>query len=483
MSTLLLEDVELGGRGGMSVLVRDARIVDVGLCDEVRARVGPPDEIVAGAGGALVPGLHDHHVHLFALASRATSLWCGPPEVTGPGGLAEHLRQRCRGGNGWVRAVGWDDAAAGWPDRGTLDAAVAHRPLRLQHRSGAAWVLNTAALALVEPGPGERWPPGAELDGAGLPTGRFFGADAWLRERVGARIPSLRELSRELAARGVTGVTDATATNGAEAVAALGAAREHGEIGQRLTAMTGSPAGRAGVSGVALGCVKLVVAEASPPALDDLVGSIRDAHEGGRAVAVHAADRLSLVLTVAALEQAGAVEGDRVEHASVAPPEVVPRLAGLGVTVVTQPDFVRVHGDRYLATVDPADRPWLYRGRGFLDGGVALAAGSDAPFAGPMQWPDPWVAMDSAVRRRTESGATIGAGEGLTPEEALGLFTGTATMPARRREIVAGADADLCLLDRPWAEARTRLAGVGVRATIIAGRVVVAPQAVGSRPG
>lgn len=479
MSTLLVAGVEIDGRRGQSVLVRDGRIAAVGPTGAVSERTGEPCTIVDGDGGALVPGLHDHHVHLFALAARGSSLWCGAPGVAGLDGLVEHLRRSCREGDGWVRAVGWDDACASWPDRGTLDAAVPARPVRLQHRSGAAWVLNSAALDLVAPQAGEAWPAGTERDRRGVPTGRFFGSDAWLRDRIGMKAPSLREVGHRLAARGITAVTDATATNGAADVAALAAARARGEVPQHLVVMTAAGVDAPQCGEVTIGCVKLVVEEASPPALDDLVASIRAVHEAGRNVAVHAADRVSLVLTVVALEAAGAAAGDRVEHASVAPPELLPRLAGLGVTVVTQHDFVRVHGDRYLATVDPADRPWLYRGRGFLDAGVGLAGGSDAPFGGALQWPDPWAAMDAAMRRRTASGAAVGDGERLTPEEALRLYTGTPEAPARPREITVGATADLCLLDRPWAQARQDLSRVGVRATVVEGRLAGAAQTTG----
>src|SRR5439155_480481 len=48
----------------------------------------------------------------------------------------------------WLRAVGW----AGHEhdlDRDVLDAVVPDRPVRVQHRSGALWVLNSAALRRV----------------------------------------------------------------------------------------------------------------------------------------------------------------------------------------------------------------------------------------------------------------------------------------------------------------------------------------------
>lgn len=468
VSGLLVDDVEIDGRSGCAVLVSAGAVAAVGPREVVRGHAPATAAVVPGGGNALVPGLHDHHIHLFALARRRTSVWCGPPDVASPGDLADRLRLASDDvpGDGWLRAIGWDDTVAGWPDRRTLDAAAAGCPVRLQHRSGALWVLNSAAVDRLGIG-GAAIPDGVETDAGGVPTGRFFGVDAWLRDRIGGTFPSLRDVGAELASFGVTGVTDATAGNGAAELAALGAARERGELAQRVVAMTGEVDAVA-PGGIELGNVKVVLAEASLPALSDLAARIAAAHDAGRSVAVHAVDRAALVLAVAALGDAGSRDGDRIEHASVTPPEMLAPLARLGVTVVTQHNFLVEHGDRYLATVDAGDIPWLYRGRGFLDAGVALAGGSDAPFGSV----NPWVAMAAAVARRTASGRLIGDGEQLTPEEALATFTGNPSRPGKPRGIAAGEAADLCLLDRDWATAASDLAAVRAALTVAGGRIV-----------
>jgi predicted amidohydrolase YtcJ len=79
--------------------------------------------------------------------------------------------------------------------------------------------------------------------------------------------------------------------------------------------------------------------------------------------------------------------------------------------------------------------------------------------------------MQAAVTRRTQHGAhIIGCDEALAPEEALQLFLGDPLRPGvGRNRIEAGQRADLCLLDRPWAQARRDLAVVHVAATLCAG--------------
>jgi predicted amidohydrolase YtcJ len=153
----------------------------------------------------------------------------------------------------------------------------------------------------------------------------------------------------------------------------------------------------------------------------------------------------------------------------VTPPDVMALLAELRVRVVTQPGFVRERGDAYAENVDAADLPWLYRCAGFLDARVPLAAGTDAPFGDP----DPWRAMQTAVDRRTETGVLLGAEERLAPERALSLFISPPEAPGDApRRVAPGARADLCLLDRPWSQARETLSSESVVATIRDGRVV-----------
>jgi predicted amidohydrolase YtcJ len=410
---------------------------------DVRIEGGRIAEITPQArdgGGALLPGLWDHHLHLFALAARDRSVL-----------LAELERAP---GEGWVRAVGWDDAERGWLDRRDLDELLPDRPVRLQHRTGLAWVLNS--LGVEELGLDQADEPGIERDEQGRPTGRLFGLDAWLADRLGREPPDLAPVGDELARYGITGVTDATPTlTDADLVLLDG-------LPQRVVAMGGPDLATEGP-------VKIVLADHALPSLAEVDDRIGAARRAGRAVAIHAASRLSLYLALRALDDAGAVAGDRIEHASVAPPDAVEWLADLGVTVVTQPHFVVERGDTYRREVEPEDQPWLHRGRGFLDAEVPLAAGSDAPFGSL----DPWAAMAAAVDRRTASGVVLGDQERLTPEQALGLFLGPPLAPGGPpRRVAVGAGADLCLLDRPWQEARHDLAAVQVVETIVGGEVV-----------
>jgi len=346
--------------------------------------------------------------------------------------------------------------------------------VRVQHRSGALWILNSAGLAALPlaDGPAD----GVGRDSQGRPDGRLWRADDWLRAVLPRRTADLEALSRHLADLGVTGLTDADPHRTASDVDELAEACRTGLVRQHLHLMAPAelappPPGAAhqGRGGrVTLGAVKFLLDDDRLPELGTFVAAVRGAHRRGRPVAVHCVTRVQLVLALVALGEAGTRPGDRIEHAAVVPPELRLGLRRLGLTVVTQPNFVAERGDTYRAEVDPEDLPWLWPCRSLQADGIAVAAGTDAPFGRA----DPWAAMRAAVDRRTPDGDVLGAAERVTPEAALRLFLGSPARPGEARRVRTGAPADLCLLDGSLTDVLGRLDADLVAATVIDGAVV-----------
>ncbi|GAB92629.1 hypothetical protein GORHZ_185_00450 [Gordonia rhizosphera NBRC 16068] len=463
---MLLRRVELPD-GISDVAIRDGRITAIAAHLDTHI-AGPDATVIDGHGGALIPGLHDHHIHLFATAAAADSIHCGPPEVRTREELARVLRNAP--GNGWIRGVGYVETVAGPLDSRALDRIETRRPMRIQHRSGALWVLNSVAAALVGLDGADH--PGIERDNTGAATGRLFRADNWLRDRLpDDGPPDLRALGARLARFGITGVTEATPDLSPVTMTALIDAHVKGAIPQRLH-LLGAPIGVDTVAWpatVTVGPSKIVLADSGLPDFSELVETIRRAHDAGRAVAVHCVSRIALVLLVAALDEAGAVPGDRIEHGSVIPAELVGDLARNGICVVTQPGFLAHRGDDYLERVDADDLPDLYRCRSLLDGGVGLALSSDAPY-GPL---DPWTVISAAADRRAPTGVVVGPEERIGTDEALVGYLTRPERPGRDpRTVEVGASADLVLLDRALREELAEPTSESVRCTIVRGEIV-----------
>jgi predicted amidohydrolase YtcJ len=460
------------------MLIRDAEIapgyvthvqISGGLIGKTGGDHRPEKDgvVVEAGGGALLSGLHDHHFHLLSFAASLESVECGPPSVANASDLIRTLRAAPpMDGENWLRGVGYHESVAGEIDRDWLDQAATDRPTRVQHRSGRLWVLNSRAIEILTAGTNDT---PLEREG-GRFTGRLYEGDKWLRHRLGNRRPSLHRASQFLLSRGVTGITDATPTNTASEFELFRNALDAREIAQNILVMGNATLDQVSdAPGIQRGATKIHLRDADLPPLDEIAARIRHSHAVDRPVAVHCFTLGETALALGAFQDAGAIHGDRIEHAAITPPYMLTMMAELGLTVVTQPNFVAERGDAYLRDVETLDRRWLYRLRGFLDGGVALAGGTDAPFGSA----DPWRAMAAAVERRSSGGASIGPEEALMPEQALGLFLSAPRSPGGiARTIMPGADADLCLLRQSWRDARSNLADASVALTIKSGAIV-----------
>ncbi|WP_207844416.1 amidohydrolase family protein [Williamsia soli] len=429
---------------GETVAIRTERdaIRDVGA--HLEARSG--EDVIDLAGGTVIPGLHDHHVHLRAVAAAAASVSVGPPSVADADALRRVLRAAQPRRDGWIRAVGYHDSVAGDLDRHYLDDVISIVPLRVQHRSGAMWIVNSAGLV--------------ELGRPDHPTGRLFREDA---EMAASTVPEpidFASVSARLSAYGVVGVTEATPDLTATELDSFDAAVRSGRLRQQVLVLSQDT----GHEALEFGPIKRILDDDTLD-LDAITAWIERCHGSGVAVAMHCVTVVQLVVAVAALRAAGSVVGDRIEHAAMVPDEMIDDLVDLGVTVVTQPNFVAERGEQYLQDIPAADLPQLWRLASLQRAGVAVAGGTDAPF-GDL---DPWACMRAARDRLCASGAGLSLPERVSSRTALGLFLGEPLTPARPRVLAPGARADLTLLSEPPAVVLGELTAEVVAGTVIGG--------------
>ena len=235
-----------------AVAVAGETILAVGKGKEVVKLAGPGSRRIDCRELALIPGLIDAHLHLLALAAARHGLDCGPQAVSSIRELLELVRGRAEGTppGRWVRAFGYDHLSLNegrHPTRWELDSA-SHHPVRLDHRSGHATVLNSRGLQLAgidrdTPDPIDGVIDRVEVTGE--PTGLLLDAATFLRQRLGpsADPAELEEriagLSQTLLSYGITSVQDAGPGNDLSRWETFRGLRESGRLMCRMTMMAG----------------------------------------------------------------------------------------------------------------------------------------------------------------------------------------------------------------------------------------------------
>jgi predicted amidohydrolase YtcJ len=483
---------------GAALVLAGERIAAV-LDDPADAPAGAPR--IDLAGGCVLPGLVDAHVHFpsWALARRELRLF----DCRSLDEAVERVREAAaeRPRDAWLRGRGWrDEAWSEKPTRQALDAVAPGARVALRSHDGHSLWLSSAALAAAE---GDLAVPGGvvETDDAGEPTGvlreesawRFF--DACAAASLDETLEAMRAALPAAAAAGVTGVHDKDGGRGApELFAAL---RDAGELTLRV--WQSLPAERLGEGDVVprlddpmlrVGYVKAFmdgtlgsrtarlldgsgVEITSSAALAEL---IRQAERAGFALAVHAigdqANRDALDAFAAAATPGAR---HRIEHAQCVAPEDVARFAALGITASVQ--YSHATSDRDLAERIWADRiEHAYPFRSLWAAGARLAGGSDAP----VEELDPLAGLRAAVLRTDSERPPWRPEQAIPAHAALESFT---VAPAwlsfdedRRGRLRSGFDADLVVLDRdPLADPPASVADARVVATMVAGDWVHGP--------
>ena len=494
-----------------AVAVSGDRLTAVGSDDEVRRAVGRDTRVVDCQGLTLLPGFIDAHCHLLGLARSLRDLDCGPLVASSISALQGLVRSRAEATKpgGWVRGHGYDDlslAEGRHPNRWDLDRAAPDHPVWLDHRSGHASVLNSAAMRLagihretVDPPHGiiHRDPT------TGEPSGLLFETTEFLRERLGnLRSDTDFEEGVRLAARlllsyGVTSVQDAGVNNGPERWRTFAGLQGSGALPLQVTMFAGSgrledflnmgePNTRS--HRLRLGHLKVMLTAttgALTPTSEELDELVSRAHRAGFPVAIHAVEEEAVAAAATALAKAryarpvtaGGLPSDRIEHCAECPPNLVKAVRRSGAAVVTQPGFVYWNGPQYRTRVPETLQPHLYPAGALMRAGVPVAFGSDAPVIDP----NPWPAIYSAATRLAHDGRPLkgdaSVDQSVPIEEALRMHTlaaaATEGAASEKGSITPGKLADLVLVDAdPTVVAPELLKDIKPVLTIVGGKVV-----------
>ncbi|WP_431473551.1 amidohydrolase family protein [Ornithinimicrobium sp. W1665] len=196
---------------------------------------------------------------------------------------------------------------------------------------------------------------------------------------------------------------------------------------------------------------------------EELVELLATATRAGLDVALHAIGDAAVHQALRAFERTGATGG--IEHAQLVATEDLDLWRRLPVRASVQP--AHLLDDRVVAEQcwpDRTDRTFTLRS--FLDHGIPVVLGSDAPVS-PL---DPWLAAAAAVHRGPVDEPPWHPEQALTPTEAL-----AASVDGRR--VRTGSPGDLVLLEEDplgpagasSGEQARRLRDTRVSATVVAG--------------
>jgi predicted amidohydrolase YtcJ len=486
-----------------AVVVRDGRISAVGDRRIADGSVLGSACLVDCRGKTITPGFIDPHFHLLAFARGLAAH--NLESLHGATSLSD-IRSRIRrlaGGlppGTWIRGWGYHEfhlAEKRHPDRRGLDEATAVHPVALTHRSGGAHVLNSLALALMGISAKTPDPPEGLIDRdltTGEPTGLLYGMGDDLEKKLPPPDPERLEqgialANRELCSLGITSLCDVSARNDRARRERIRDWKQRGILRPKIRMALGWEGFAAFLKAPfpappdapRLAGVKIIVHETTgrlSPSRDELNERVLRIHRADLQAHLHAIEETAIGAACDAVEYAlGHLprpdHRHRIEHCSVCPPPLARRIASLGIVVVTQPPFVYFNGDRYLETVPEPQANWLYPFGSLVRAGVTVAGSSD----GPVVPSDPLTGIYAAVSRRTEQGASLLPQEGLTPEEALRMYTVRAAQAgfdeAAQGVIAPGRAADLVVLDGdPTAVPVEEIRKIRVEMTLIDGEVV-----------
>lgn len=482
------------------VAIQGDRIVSVGLDRDIPPMWSRKATIIDCRGRTLIPGLIDAHCHLLAYASSLTAVDCSPSAVSSIKGIKSSLQEEANKTlmGTWIRGSGYSEfdlSEKRHPSRWELDEAVPNHPVRLNHRSGHACVLNSAALERMGISMDTDEPPGGVIDrdlGTGAPTGLLMEMEDFLRDRIPPLTQQmLREgvqaASQRFLSYGVTSIQDASPHNSPGSWETLRRIRDESTFKPRVSMMAGveflsefqeeNLKFGYGDENLNLGHAKVMLTRTSGtlfPSKEQLDIIVSEAHKAGFPVAIHAVESEAVEAVVDTLSKYSDPKlRDRIEHCSECPPHLVKRLAQCGASVVTQPGFLYFSGRRYLHEVREDRQPWLYPFNSLLLEGINVAGSSDAPVAKP----NPFVGMYAAVNRLASTGESVGVSERVSVERALRMYTTNAAYVAsqdkEKGSIEPGKLADLTLLDgNPLSTPASNLMDMRALMTVIGGEIV-----------
>jgi predicted amidohydrolase YtcJ len=495
-----------------AVVVQGGRIAAVGD-DDLLESAGRGTRTVDLAGGLLVPGFQDAHVHPVFAALELMS--CSLAGLDSPAAYLDAIARYARENPGahWIQGAGWVQShfPGGMPRGADLDAVLAGRPGLFWSNDGhRAWV-NSAALAAAGIDRGTPDPVDGRIgrDADGTPDGVLFeGAVALVSRLLPPALPedldaATLHAQRHLHSFGITAWHDAILSrkeDGEDPAEAYLRADRAGALTARVSGalwwdrargleqipdhierrdrFAGTRFRTPAVKFMQDGIIESETASLLAPYQVDHAHSgltfidpagLREASialdAAGFQLHYHGIGDRAVREILDAVEAVRAANGPRegrhqLSHVQLVHPDDVPRFAALDVAVNFQPYWASnepIMLEHTIPVLGAERSRWQYPFGALHAAGARLAAGSDWP----VSTPDPIAGIHVAVTRMLPPGHPGRSDEPFLPEQAIDVVTALTAYTAGAAyvnqlddtgRIAPGYAADLAVLDRDLLE-------------------------------
>jgi len=450
--------------------VKHGRFIAVGSTGDVRNLAGRGTQVIDAERMTVVPGFIDTHIH----PQGVSDLLNANCDVRTIAEIKEVLRKRAAETppGYWVEGFKYDDTKVKDANgqfrrinRWDLDEAVPNHPVRVSHRGGHIAWFNSKALEMarvtrdIKDPPGGRFDRRADGELTGLVEERatrvFSGVGKQVEVTRAHRQAGVKFASEMMTAGGLTTVGDGGVSP--DAAMAYQDAFAAGEMRYRVYLHYGAANLEAlkaagiytgfGHDWIRFGMIKYSAdgsmsgrtARLSQPYVgrpsdygiltmteEEIRDGVEAAHRNGYQIEIHANGDVTIDLVLKAYERAhqlwpragGAFARHQIEHSTVMNPDLLRRMAAVGVVPSMFTTYVYYHGEKWAEYGEDRMRS-MFAARSFLDHGIKVSAGSDY-VPGPFE---PLMGLQSMVTRKDYTGKVWGENQRVTVDEALRIST------------------------------------------------------------
>lgn len=443
-------------------------ILGVGQKSDMESLIGPDTKVIDLGGRTMIPGINDSHSHIIMYGINLTLVDLDPSKCPDIATMKKLVAERAAllGPGKWVQGWGWDETRmtdGRMPNADDMSEACPNNPVTLTRGCVHMILTNRMGLDMAGVTNDTPDPEGGKIvrDEHGVATGLMQdNAQNFIKDIVppytkDEMVAAIETASKAYNSKGITSSCDAGTLISVEGEnQAWYEAWASGRMTIRnTTLMAGDTAAKIKSLGVGsnfgddmlrFGCVKFFMdgslggatacmkkAYKSNPdnfglaymEQDELNAKVKEAHDLGYQISVHAIGDETIDRVVTAIENAlkynpRTDHRHRIEHNSYCTPDLLEREKKAGINISVNPDFLYFFGISHLKHIG-TDVYQEFAAKTALKMGIPVAIGSDCP----VLVPDPCYGLYAITQRKAIDGSDLGRDECLTMDQALRAYT------------------------------------------------------------